>query len=68
MLAGNVLLTDAGFVLYVQIDAAGSTYMAENPRQCMEASLRWTLRTDSHVEYTRSQVWDNLLSGCNADD
>jgi hypothetical protein len=54
--ADNVVLMDAGFVLYVQIGAAGGTYMAENPRQCMEASLRWTFRTDSLVEYSRSQV------------
>ena len=56
MSAENVLLTNAGFVLDVQIGAAGGTYMAENPRLCMEASLRWTFRTDSLVEYSRSQV------------
>ncbi len=45
-----------GNVLDVQINAAGSTYVADNPRLCLEAALQWTYRMDSYVEHSRSQV------------
>ncbi len=56
--SGNALLADLGFLLDVQIESVYGTYVSNNSRLCSDASIRWTRRNDSFVEFELGQVCD----------
>ena len=54
--AGNNLLEDLGFMLELQLDSAGGTYVTDNARICFDASIAWAQRNNSLVAHATAAV------------
>jgi hypothetical protein len=54
--AGNSRLVDMGSIRDVQYSASSGTYVTNNERLCFSASIRWTDREDSLLEYSTAAV------------
>ena len=52
----NALLVDLFQVLNTQASAAGGTLVANNAALCFSASVSWSRRNDSYLEYNLASV------------
>ena len=58
--AGNAQLADLGNILSIQDSRDEGTYVADNARLCFSASVTWSQRSQSYIEYALDQVCDVL--------